>query len=230
MDVESYLAQVRLEEAALEKKIFCMQPSNKNEDTTSVECDGKTFKQFARLQKIDEECRQLDKDLYLTPEELTYFKTLKRHIAKMYHSSVAPEESGLLIYAKSLASQVPNLDASDEENMWKHLFTNTSPPSIFTLCENGISFQTLQEAIHAIANCICENPNLPLPGEIIKWSFTLLVMLDELHAMSETVSYELQRIRRTMLRKFTALQDTDSTEKAELQLIICIIAQEFNQR
>ncbi|AFZ79488.1 hypothetical protein BEWA_023370 [Theileria equi strain WA] len=261
-DVVEYLKQVKLETEKLPDVVVADGPGREDGTRNELQDDGKTAKQFNRLRHIDKEYERLDSGFRLTDAELEYFRALKKSVAAHgIQSSLA--DSYLWKYASQFGDaeappeqepssdlDVTSDDSSDvqldeedaagqkeesesENGVWNKMF-QSNPPSVYELCKTGVHFGAIYECLHTIGDRICESPGQQIPEVLLKWLFVILLMLDDLHAMSESVSYELQRIRRAILRRCTIIKGSvDSTqcpnELASSYLLSSIIAMHFNQ-
>ncbi|KAK1939540.1 hypothetical protein X943_000877 [Babesia divergens] len=240
MDVEEYLRHVREEEAALPD--VCVARST----SMPISSDGKTAKQFEHLKKIDDESLCLDSGYRLGENEMQYFRAMKSAVnAKMTQAS-SQEKCGLVNHCIELIS-----DGTDESSRlhklddacWHKIFAS-DPPDIVKLCTMGISFATVHEILYRLASFVCDSKGKNINEKSSNWLFTIFLVLDELHAMIESVSYELQRIKRALGRYLRAIRDNatngqsggaEASEQlqrdiASVTLNICIIQQHFNQK
>ncbi|BAM40274.1 conserved hypothetical protein [Theileria orientalis strain Shintoku] len=234
MDVDTYLRQVKLENESIPDVVVA---ETKESDSDAANNDGsipedsKATKQFNRLINIDAEYQKLDSGFELNDDELKYFQSVKKHIHYLYGIQNIREVSSIWNYALDLAGE--SIPPSDKDAIWKNLLE--SPPApIPDLCRGGVNYGCTEECLHAIADLICQFPGTEVPKDRSKWLFNILLILDELHAMSENVSYDLQRTRRALLRRCSIIESSDASEFAEelshLRLLSTIISTHFKQR
>ncbi|UKK01976.2 hypothetical protein MACK_001329 [Theileria orientalis] len=234
MDVDAYLRQVKLENESIPDVVVAETKESNNDAVSndgSITEDSKATKQFNRLINIDEEYQKLDSGFELSDDELKYFQSVKKHVHYLYGIQNNREVSSIWNYALKISGS--SISPSDKEAVWKSLLDST-PASIPDLCRGGVNYGCVEECLHVLADLICQFPGTPVPKERSKWLFNILLILDELHAMSENVSYDLQRIRRSLLRRCSIIESSDITEFAEelshLRLLSTIISTHFKQR
>ncbi|UKJ90487.1 hypothetical protein MACJ_001421 [Theileria orientalis] len=234
MDVEAYLRQVKLENDSIPDVVVAEIKESNNDFSSndgSITEDSRATKQFNRLINIDEEYQKLDSGFELSYDELKYFQSLKKHIHYLYGIQNTREVSSIWNYALKISGG--SVSPSDKDAIWKNLLDST-PASIPDLCRGGVNYGCTEECLHVLADLICQFPGTEVPKDRSKWLFNILLILDELHAMSENVSYDLQRIRRSLLRRCSIIESYDVTEFAEelshLRLLSTIISTHFKQR
>ncbi|XP_952167.1 uncharacterized protein TA13800 [Theileria annulata] len=217
--------------------------------------DSKATRLFNRLIHIDEEYKKLDSGFILTDEELKYFKLLKSNIASIYGIQNDKLCSSIYNYARihfidqshdhtdsiqssntinstntnntsTISKNVNDLSLNREEEsvMWKMLM-DSEPPPISTICNDGINYACTEDCLHILGDLICQFPGSPLLRNRAKWLFIILLILDELHSMTENVSYDLQRIRRSLLRRSSMIEskELDTTEFSDFIDELCTI-------
>ncbi|GBE60711.1 hypothetical protein BOVATA_022040 [Babesia ovata] len=245
MDVEEYLRSVREEEARL-PEVVAVETTN-----TTGNSHGKTVEQFERLQKIATESVENDRTLVMSDNELQFFKAMKDDVnANMSHAESA-ERCALVEYCTGLlrsaggAVKVSRSLHDLEEAQWEVLF-RLPPPEVLEICEHGISFASVQEVLHKLANFICGGKGKNIDEKSSRWLFAVLLILDDLHAMQESVSYELQRLKRALSRYITTKmgdlnsynpeneEDIAKRQRDEITITghilnMCIIRQHFKQ-
>ncbi|KAK1443712.1 hypothetical protein BgAZ_205880 [Babesia gibsoni] len=244
MDVEEYLRLVREEEASLPDVSLSAFPD------IELSLDGKSAKKFERLIKLDDESLCLDSGFRFGSTEMNFFKAMKAEINSSLSQAGSQEKCGLSKYCIAVLRRADpsishsTLDDLDEKG-FSTLFTS-NPPKVTLLCQSGISFATVHTILHGFACYVCDGRGKNINEVSCKWLFTILLVLDELHAIVESICYELQRIKRAIARKLKALRESildEHTENiasteyhrkqreiASLTLNVSIIQEYFNQR
>ncbi|CDR94102.1 hypothetical protein, conserved [Babesia bigemina] len=245
MDVEEYLRSVREEEARL-PEVVAVETTD-----TSRQSHGKTVEQFERLQKIAAESVENDCAFVMNNNELQFFKTMKDDVnAKMSHAE-STEKCALAEYCTGIlrsegdAANVSSYLHNLQDAHWELLF-RSPPPDVLKICERGVSFASVQEILHKLANFICGSKGKNIDEKSSRWLFSTLLILDDLHAVQESVSYELQRLKRALsryiptkmgdLNEYDPENDEDIAKRQIDEIIIaghilnlCIIRQHFKQ-
>ncbi|GFE54893.1 survival of motor neuron interacting protein, putative [Babesia ovis] len=243
--VEDYLASVREEEGLLPTVIFASARKCRTGNS------GRTAAQFERLRKISVEAMESDTRFLLKNNELDFFKHMKARVGSSMRQAKSHHHCALLNYCYNLLPVeisrrlTGNFLPSLGDEQWVRIFSSEAP-DVMSMARAGISFSTVQQILHYLANYICEDRGRNIHEQSSMWLFVILVLLDDLHAMQESVAYELQRLKRAFARHVPsmidslAIYDTDSEddqverERAEMAisgyvLNICIIRQHFKQ-
>ncbi|ORM41727.1 uncharacterized protein BXIN_2799 [Babesia sp. Xinjiang] len=212
---------------------------------------GRTAAHFERLKKISMESMDTDPRFKIKEDELRYFKDMKDKLGKRIRQPSSEEKCALLKHcfytlrgysqAEPTTGVLENLGESERAKLF-----GSEPPEAIDLARAGISFATLHRLLHELANYMCDGKGKNIHESSSMWLFVILILLDDLHAIMESNSYELQRIKRALSRHVPAMikdmtiydtQDADdrlACEKAERAISgfisnIGIIRQHFNQ-
>ncbi|GIX63304.1 uncharacterized protein BcabD6B2_27390 [Babesia caballi] len=246
MEVQEYLQRVREEEALLPDVVVA------ETRDAGVENDSKAPCQFERLRKIAAEAGETDSGFNIMDHELQFFQAMKEEVSSAMLHCETQDTCALLRHCAQFLGTEGNgrrervLLQNVEDERWVELF-RSPPPDAMATSVSGISFATVSELLHRLANFLCEGRGKNIDESSSKWLFSLLLLLDDLHAVQESVSYELQRIKRALGRHVPiamenlptcdpdAEEDLANRERGELAisgyiLNICIIQQHFKQR
>ncbi|EDO06555.1 hypothetical protein BBOV_II006050 [Babesia bovis T2Bo] len=244
-NVEDYLASVRQEENLLPNVII----ASAKKPSASIPVKNST--KFERLQKISNEASDSDPRFVINGDALNYFKHMKAQLHSNIPQAQSQHNCALVNYCvntfpkESDISSTENFLQNLRDDQWSELFAS-NPPDALEIASAGFSFRNLQQILHNLANLICEGKGSNIDEKTSTWLFAILLLLDDLFAIQESISYELQRIKRALDRYIPSMIDSLASgdtksdkhmierETAEMVisghvLNLCIIRQHFKQ-